>query len=266
MLGHQFREGKSVTSRCLLALAIILFTPALHAQNMADHTYTSATITTGSRVYLQRCALCHGPDGGWVEDINLARGKFKSVVTDKDLIEIIHRGAGDGRMPAFNLTEEEMEGIVAFIRTGFDPDGEAVIIGNMQRGKQVFNGKGECSSCHRVQGIGPRSAPDLSDIAFKRTPAMLQRTLTRPASSLMPINRPIEIETAGGEVIRGRRLNEDTYTVQIIDGNERLLTFEKASLRRFGVSTTPTHTPTTLPEDDVADLLGFLLSLRGNAQ
>ena len=88
-----------MTSRCLLALAIILFTPALHAQNMADHTYTSATIATGSRVYLQRCALCHGPDGGWVEDINLARGKFKSVVTDKDLIEIIHRGAGDGRMP-----------------------------------------------------------------------------------------------------------------------------------------------------------------------
>ena len=82
----------------------------------------------------------------------------------------------------------------------------------------------------------------------------------------MPINRPFEIETAGGEVIRGRRLNEDTYTVQIIDGNERLLTFEKASLRRIEVSTTPTHTPTTLPEDDVADLLGFLLSLRGNAQ
>ena len=34
---------------------------------------------------------------------------------------------------------------------------------------------------------------------------------------MMPINRPVRIVTKDGRTITGRRLNEDTYTVQLID-------------------------------------------------
>ena len=34
---------------------------------------------------------------------------------------------------------------------------------------------------------------------------------------MMPINRPVRAVTRDGKVINGRRLNEDTYTVQLLD-------------------------------------------------
>ncbi len=39
-----------------------------------------------------------------------------------------------------------------------------------------------------------------------------------------------------GTVVTGRRLNEDTHTVQLIDERERLVTLEKASLREYSVT------------------------------
>ena len=166
-------------------------------------------------------------------------------------------------MPAFDLRPEEMNGIVAFLRAGFDPEGVAVRVGDAERGRALFEGAGECASCHRVAGIGPRTAPDLSEIGAIRTPAALQRAIVDPAAALLPINRPVRIVTADGETIEGRRLNEDTYTVQLIDGAGRLRSLVKSELRDFVVRETPTMEPTTLSPDEVADLVGYLLTLRG---
>lgn len=128
----------------------------------------------------------------------------------------------------------------------------------------MFYGAGDCASCHRVQGEGPRTAPDLSEIGAIRTPAALQRALLEPAAALLPINRPVRLLTRSGEEVRGRRLNEDTYTVQMIDADGRLRSFLKSDLTEFDVSSEPTKQPTTLSTDEVADLVGYLLSLTGN--
>ncbi len=114
-----------------------------------------------------------------------------------------------------------------------------------------------------MHGQGPRTAPDLSEIGVIRTPAALQRTLIDPSAALLPINRPIRAVTRGGETVRGRRLNEDTYTVQLIDSQGRLRSLVKADLVEYEVSQTPIMEPTTLSADEVADLIGYLLSLRG---
>ncbi|MGD8729494.1 MAG: hypothetical protein PVF90_07300, partial [Gemmatimonadota bacterium] len=66
-----------------------------------------------------------------------------------------------------------------------------------------------------------------------------------------------------GERVRGRRLNEDTYSVQMIDSEGRLRSFVKDELVDFEVSRTPTHLPTTLSGDQLADVIGYLLSLQG---
>ena len=39
---------------------------------------------------------------------------------------------------------------------------------------------------------------------------------------MMPINRPVHIVTREGKTIDGRRVNEDTYTVQVADQDGRL--------------------------------------------
>jgi len=251
------------TSLWIITAAFLLLHQSGSAQETGDHQYTSAAIEAGSRVYVQQCALCHGPQGSTVDGIDLRLGEFRNASSDDDLRNVIAMGAAQGRMPAFDLRPEELDGVIAYIRAGFDPEGVAVRVGDPVRGQSLFKGEGACADCHRVGGIGPRTAPDLTEIGAIRTPAALQRALLDPGSALLPINRPVRIVTRDEEVITGRRLNEDTYTVQLIDSEERLRSLVKADLVRYELSETPTHEPTSLSSDEVADLIGYLLSLRG---
>lgn len=258
--------NNKVFSKLLRSALVIITTgscAAGFAQELGDHQYTTAAIEAGSRVYAQQCALCHGPQGDTVDGIDLRRGVFRAASSDEDLRRVVSQGAAEGRMPAFSLSQTELDGVIAFIRAGFDPEGIAVRIGDPARGRSLFTGEGECADCHRVRGEGPRTAPDLSEIGAIRTPAALQRSLLEPANALLPINRPVRIVTRDEEVITGRRLNEDTYTVQLIDADERLRSLVKSELVRYEISATPTHEPTTLSSDEVADLVGYLISLRG---
>jgi putative heme-binding domain-containing protein len=137
--------------------------------------------------------------------------------------------------------------------------------GDAARGKVVFDGKGACQSCHRVGGQGSRSAPDLSDIGSIRGAGTLERSLIDPNGQMMPINRPVHIVTKTGETIDGRRLNEDTYTVQVTDGEGRLISLAKRDLREFKVATKspmPSYKG-ELTSDELADLVAYLLSLKG---
>ena len=66
-------------------------------------------------------------------------------------------------------------------------------------------------------------------------------------------------------MITGRRLNEDTYTVQLIDEQERLVSLVKANLREYGLvrrTSMPSYRD-KLATDELADLLAYLLSLKG---
>ena len=110
------------------------------AQELGDHQYTSEAIERGSRIYSRECALCHGPQGDIVDGVNLRVGIFKNVRSDDDLRTVVSQGAGQGQMPAFGLNAADLDGIVAFIRAGFDPDGVAVRIGDPARGRVIFEG------------------------------------------------------------------------------------------------------------------------------
>jgi hypothetical protein len=82
---------------------------------------------------------------------------------------------------------------------------------------------------------------------------------------MMPINRPVRVVTKDGTVITGRRMNEDTYTLQVIDDRERLHSLLKTDLREYTISTTspmPSYQD-KLSSEEVADVLAYLLSLKG---
>lgn len=250
-------RGIGLLSMLLLPLKTV------SGQEIGDHQYTTEAIEAGSRVYTQQCALCHGPQGALVDGINLSIGQFRTVQSDDDLRRVVTEGAAEGRMPGFSLRAEELNGVIAYIRAGFDTEGVAVRIGDPVRGKALFEGKGQCVDCHRVRGVGPRTAPDLTSIGAIRTPSSLQRNLIDPATALLPINRPVRIVTRNEETIVGRRLNEDTYTVQVIDSQEQLRSLRKTDLVSFEISDEPSKQPTTLSSDEVADVIGYLLTLRG---
>ena len=259
-----------MTFKLQVLAAAAVFSAALGGGTAAqapadDHQYSQADVDAGSRLYSSQCAQCHGPNGEMVQGIDLRRGQFRRVSSDEDLARIIANGIPGTGMPPFSLQPPEMTGIIAFIRAGFDPTATAVKIGNPQRGHAIFEGKGNCLSCHRVSGKGPHTAPDLSDVGAARTPAALQRSLLDPSSAMMPINRPVRIVTKDGRTITGRRLNEDTYTVQVIDDKERLLSLSKGDLRSYVVETVspmPSYAG-KLSGDELADLVAYLLTLKG---
>jgi putative heme-binding domain-containing protein len=232
-----------------------------------DHpgVYGAAEIEAGSRLYASQCALCHGPNGDSIAGVDLRRGQFRRFMSDEDIAGAISTGVPGAGMPSFGFQPAEVNSLIAFIRAGFDLSGTAVRVGQAARGKELFAGTGKCASCHRVNGQGPRVAPDLSDIGAVRTPAALQRALTNPTGSMLPINRPVTAVTRDGRTIRGRRLNEDTFSVQLIDEQERLVSLMKADLKSYELGKTSPMPPasSTLSGDDIADVIAYLLTLKG---
>jgi putative heme-binding domain-containing protein len=251
--------------------AAVLFTLAvrLAAQNPAPQPsgqYDRAQIAAGAILYAGQCVACHGANGDQIVGVDLRQGKFPTVVSDTDLVRLLATGKPAAGMPAFTvLRSDEVPAIIAFIRSGFDSQGTAVKVGDPARGAALFSGKGGCAMCHRVNGRGSYAASDLSDIGVSRTATSLQRALLDPAGSMLPANRSVRAMTRDGRTIRGRRLNEDAYTIQLIDDQSRLVSLTKADLRSLEViptSSMPSY-EMTLTADERADLIAYLLSLKG---
>ena len=245
-------------------LALLGATGASIAQTQ-NHVYSTADIQAGAKLYGSQCALCHGNNGDGIAGINLPRQQFHRASTDDDIRNTINNGVASAGMPPFKLQAKEIDGLVAYIRSGFDASGTPFKVGDATRGKAVFDGKGGCAACHRVNGNGPRSAPELSDIGSLRQPAAIQRSILEPAKAILPINRPLRVVTNDGRTIRGRRLNEDTATVQLIDQDEKLVSLSKSDIREYEIGQTslmPSYAG-KLSDDEVSDLLAYLVSLRG---
>lgn len=251
----------------LFSAGLVVFAapPERGVAQVEDHQYSAADIQAGSRLYAAQCALCHGQNGDGVAGVNLPRQQFRRASSDADIRSTITMGVAAAGMPPFTLQPAELDALVAFIRSGFDISATPFTVGDAGRGKAVYDGKGACATCHRVAGKGPHTAPDLSEVGAVRQPAAIQRSLLEPSRAMVPINRPVRIVTREGRTIRGRRVNEDTATVQLIDEGERLVSLSKSDIREFelgAVSSMPSFAG-KLTGEELADLLAYLLSLKG---
>ena len=231
-----------------------------------DHQYGASDIQAGFRIYSAQCQLCHGPNGDGIAGVALARQRFKRAVSDEDIKATVTGGVIAAGMPAFRFQPGELSAIVAFIRSGFDTSGAPFKLGDATRGKIVFEGRGGCTACHRPQGEGRFNAPSLGGIGALRQPAAIQRSLLEPDKAMLPINRPATITTRDGRTFKGRRLNEDTYSVQIRDENQQLHSIDKADIRTYELGKTsamPSYAG-KLSEAELADLMAYLVSLKGS--
>src|SRR4051812_17791646 len=249
----------------------VLFASAAAAQGAAQThpgDYAPPDIAYGSRLYDAQCTTCHGANGDGVGGVDLRSGKFRNAVTDQDLVRVITTGIPGTGMQAFRFDPSEISGIVAYLRNMNTFDRGSIKAGDAARGRAVVDGKGTCARCHRVGTQGSRVAPDLTDIGAVRSAGSLLRSLIDPSSQMMPINRPVRVASgagrgafpllrrltdptskimpinrrvraapADGKVINGRRLNEDTYSVQLIDDQERLVSLVKGDLREYTILT-----------------------------
>jgi putative heme-binding domain-containing protein len=135
--------------------------------------------------------------------------------------------------------------------------------GDAANGKLIFEGKGNCTNCHRIHGTGSHFGPDLST-AGARTPEQLQTSILDPDAEIAPANRMYRVVSKNGATTVGRLLNEDTFSVQMIDKTERLLSFQKADLREHGFET-KSPMPSfkdKLTAQEVADVVAYLGTLK----
>jgi putative heme-binding domain-containing protein len=252
--------------RTALLCATAVIAAALGTRATAQHA-TAFDILDGKRVFESTCANCHGPDGNLIAGIDFGRGVFRRKFTDDELAATIMGGIPNTPMPPNpNMSQEQALRIVDFLRSmseGRAPPAN----GDAQRGRAVFEGKGECRDCHAVNGVGSRVGPDLTRIGTVRRAAELERSLLEPKDEVQPENRFYQVTPKTGKPVKGRLLNRDTFTVQLLDTDEHLRSFAVADLREHGFAETPMPSVRRkLTTQEIADLVTYLSSLRGEVK
>jgi putative heme-binding domain-containing protein len=231
----------------------------------AQHGYTPSDVENGGRLYRANCASCHGPNGDSQPGVDLGHGKFRRATADEEIAAIIAKGIPGTAMPPGNFSESQALTIVAYLRSMAASSNVAVTAGDPARGKAIFDGKGQCLNCHRVRGAGSRVGPDLTDIGMLRRTAELQRALVDPDAEVLAQNRYYRVVTKDGQTVTGRLLNEDTFSIQMIDTAEKLRSFKVADLRDHAFvakSPMPSYKDKLTPEE-LSDVIGYLTSLKG---
>lgn len=227
---------------------------------------TAEDITDGARAYGESCVVCHGPDGNLIAGIDFGRGLYRREYSDAELVGIIRNGIPNTPMPATAaMSVEQAERIVAYLRDLPAQGGGSAIQGDAARGREIFAGKGACRDCHAVNGDGARHGPDLSRIGRERGALEIEGSLLDPGAVVQPTSRSYRVTLAGGEVVTGRLLNHDSFTVQLIDTDDRLRSFNKSDLREHGFIASPMPSYVgTLSAQEIADLVRYLTSLQGS--
>src|SRR5665213_2453931 len=131
----------------------------------AQHGYTPGDVEEGEQLFIENCAICHGPEGDAVPRVNLASGKFRHGSSDEELSQTIKNGIPGTAMPPGNFHEHQLTALIAYLRSmNASAAGGPVTLGDAARGQTIFEGAGGCLKCHRVNGRGSYVGPELSDV------------------------------------------------------------------------------------------------------
>lgn len=228
------------------------------------------------------CALCHGLGArGGGRGPDLTRAQKKHAHSDTEMFQIISNGIPSTAMPAngtngqgVGMTDEEIWQIITYIRS-LEMKAPARPLGNPAHGKELFYGDANCSLCHMVNGKGGRLGPELTAVGGSRTREAIIDSVRNPSRRLAwglseaTKEFPQEYEsvtavTDDGKGIKGVTLNEDSFSVQIMDSNEQIHLLEKSKLRSFHKtreSAMAKYVPDVLSDKDLEDIVAYLINV-----
>lgn len=261
-----------------VATALVVAHPAW-SQVRNPLTASPKAAKAGEYEFRINCALCHGlgaRGGGRGPDLTIARKPHAK--TDADMFQTISNGIPGTAMPAngtngqgVGMTDAEIWEIVTYIRS-IEVKTPAKPIGNAAHGKELFYGDANCSGCHMVNGKGGRIGPDLTTVGgSRRTDALIESVrkpsaklawgLTEPTKEFPQEYEEVTVVTEDGQQFKGTTLNEDSFTLQMIDTSENLHLFEKDKLKSCNVtrkSLMPVYNQDMLSDKDLNDVIAFL--------
>ena len=168
--------------------------------------------------YAKLCAGCHGADArgsqqgpGLSGNLRLRRRNAQS------LRNVITRGIPAAGMPGFDLPSAELDGLVQLVVSLNASAAEANVEGDKKAGGEFFFGKGQCATCHMVNGQGSPIGPDLSAVARDLTVDQLRDALTKPEARIVPGYELVTVALKQGGTLRGFARNRTAYEIVIQD-------------------------------------------------
>ena len=223
----------------------------------------SAESAQGRQIFESQCALCHGQTGGGGRGPALNRPKLERAPDDDALRKLISEGQGD--MPgAWQLHEDEVASVAKYVRSlGALP--AEIVPGDAARGAHIYASSG-CPSCHMVSGRGEGFGPELTAVGSRRSAAFLRQTIQKPASTLSDGFLYVSAVPASGAAVRGIRINEDSFTIQLRAAGGKYYSFRKSELKDLqrlrGETPMPSY-ESRIPRTELDDLVAYLASLKG---
>jgi putative heme-binding domain-containing protein len=258
---------------CLLATYLLLSgfnTSFSSAQQNSSSVRSTVALEAGKSTYTTSCAGCHGLDGrGSDKAANISGSAKVQHLSDAQLSGIISNGVPGTGMPAFrDLSEKQTRSLVSYLRLLQGKLERRNLPGDAGRGKQIFFGKGECSSCHTVSGEGGFLGPDLS-VYGASVPADAIRDEIVRARRMPPQGyRLAVLVTSEGDRLEGVSRNEDNFSIQFQNKNGGFHLFQKSELRsidRIETSLMPTDYRERLSPAELNDLASYLMTATPDA-
>ncbi len=228
-------------------------------------------VQLGKSHFRINCSLCHGLDArGGGRGPDLTTGRKKHGNSDAALFRTIHDGVPGTDMPAtmgsvgVEMKDGEIWQVIAYLRSieikAPTTTGDAV------HGKALFGAKG-CSNCHMVDGKGGRLGPDLTGLASSRSHESIVESVRNPDRELATGYQTVTVVTADGHEVKGFIMNQDRFTVQMMDTSERILLLKRDQLRSLKTSSgslMPAYGVNQLSNRDLEDIISYLSGTGGN--
>jgi cytochrome c oxidase cbb3-type subunit III len=272
------RRWFSTTPLVLMVAATI----ALAADDRSPLASDPKAAKAGEYEFRINCALCHGLGArGGGRGPDLTRAQKKHATSDAAMFQVINNGIPGTAMPAngtngqgVGMTDEEIWELIAYIRS-VEVKAPLKPIGDAAHGKELFYGDANCSLCHMINGKGGRLGPELTSVGGSRTveaiidsvrnpSRRLAWGLTEPTKEFAQEYETVTVVTADGKEIKGVALNEDQFSVQMMDTNEQIYLLEKDKLRSFKKSRDsmmPKYEIAVLNDKDLDDIVAYLISV-----
>jgi putative heme-binding domain-containing protein len=254
----------------------------IHAQETNPFANDPKAVTVGESQFRANCAFCHGLGArGGGRGPDLTRAQKRHGKTDGDLFRTINDGIPGTAMPqngttsqGVGMTTEEIWQVIAYIRS-VEKKSESAPGGSAARGEKLFHGAAGCYTCHMINGKGGRLGPELTNVASARSTESILESIRDPsrrlATGLIENTKEfpqeyvtVTVVTGDGRTFKGVTLNEDNFSVQIMDTQQEIHLFEKDKLKSFSKtreSLMPRYDEKALSEQDLRDLLGYLFEV-----
>ena len=237
----------------------------LSAQDDANPYNAGVDVRAGQGLFERHCSRCHGLSAaGGETGPDLATGRYRHASSDSGLFSVISRGVPNTEMVAFRRarSDQEIWQLVAYLDS-LSGGPRVEVPGDPSKGERLYRDKGSCTGCHMIDGAGSLRGPDLSTIGDRRSPDDLLSDLVEPDERVQPRWWRMRVMHLDGTGVAGLRMNEGTYSVRILDEDNRMWSFQKRDLReseRIENSSMPSYTE-TLSDDELVDVVAYLYGL-----